>query len=327
MFGIATASLVVLFTPSSFSDNYGFHTPTFHQVVADSYKPSGRSSKLFFDWMDKECKRLYGMKANAWIANRKRQISKAKAKGKLYTQELAVSRDAFSFVKKSITHFSLDRGFEFCNVTDKGERQCLLQSFLIAAILQDEGLNAGCAMVWSNEHGQTSNLGHVTALLRLADGHDLMVDASHTEPSIAHQGIFVYNSSGKTYAFVHPRFDKNSNEIVGYEYLGQRDLPIKDVKALDLAYLRSQFDFYRGERVPRGFLAKNADRKALEATATYFEHSLMENPKNPLTTYLLGTVYRRLGRETDAKRLCQAALKMYDEYGWVPESVLKAAMK
>ncbi len=329
MFGIAPLAIAVATATvnPTFVKSYGYHTRAFHQAVADSYKPSGRNPKLFFDLMDKRSNALHKAKVREWILKERKELAKAKRKGKLLSEEIQVSKEAFDFVKSSIPKFSLDRGYEFCSVTDTGERQCLLQSFLIAAILQDEGLKAGCAMVWENEHGQRSNLGHVTALIRLEDGHDLMVDASHSEPTIAHQGIFLYDKGAKTYAFVHPQFAPGSHEAIAYSRPDGKAVLMKNALGLDLAFLRSQFDFYRGERVPNGFLDPKASPEALKKSAAFFERGLRESSANPLETYLLGTVYRRLGREQDARRMCQAALKLYEKYGWVPDTVKRAAAR
>ena len=96
-------------------------------------------------------------------------------------------------VKASIPKFSLDRGFEFTNTVALGERQCLLQSVLIAGLLQRIGIDAGTVMIWRNLTGATSNLGHVSTLLRLSNGTALLVDASEPMAFPRHQGVFSFN--------------------------------------------------------------------------------------------------------------------------------------
>ncbi len=86
--------------------------------------------------------------------------------------------------------FSLDRGYEFRHSVDRLERQCFLQSVLIAGLMQRMGMEAGVVMIYRNQKGEASNLGHATVVLKLDNGRDIMVDASDPHPFMRHRGVF-----------------------------------------------------------------------------------------------------------------------------------------
>ena len=65
-----------------------------------------------------------------------------------------------------------------CRAARSGQRQCFLQSVLIAGLLQRMGISAGVAMVYRNPRGEESNNGHAVTLVKLPDGDDLVADAA-----------------------------------------------------------------------------------------------------------------------------------------------------
>jgi hypothetical protein len=67
--------------------------------------------------------------------------------------ERQVCADLHKSIKSRIPRFSLDRGFEFRHTVGRGERQCFLQSVVIASLLQRAGIPAGVAMVFATKRG------------------------------------------------------------------------------------------------------------------------------------------------------------------------------
>lgn len=233
---------------------------------------------------------------------------------------------AHRFVKAALPRFSLERGFEFAGAARSGERQCLLQSVLITGLLQEAGLQAGAVMVWRNLSGQETNLGHVTATLRLPSGHgDLLIDASDPTPFVEHQGLLTWADGG--YRFLVPRYGAEQT-ITGYQRAdGGGPVALSGVSALDLAYLRSQFDYYRGERAPGGLLGTGVGRATpagLQGSERWLQAALRENPHNALAAYVLGHVYRKQGRPGAARAQYLAAAKLYAAQGHTPRGVQDA---
>ncbi len=226
-------------------------------------------------------------------------------------------------MKAVIPKFSLERGFEFANTVRLGERQCLLQSVLISGVLQQLGLRSGVAMVWRNERGQESNLGHVVTVLRLTGGRDVLVDASDKSPFMRHQGLLVRDTAGPgaPYRFVRPRY-ADDDTITAYT-AGKDVLGPAKVGLLDAAYVRSQFDYYRGERAPGGFIGPSTP-EGLTRSARFLERAVKLSPANPLATYVLGHVYRKQGRLELARRQYELAGRLYRAAGHVPAGVADA---
>ena len=221
-------------------------------------------------------------------------------------------------VKALIPKFSLDRGFEFTNAMYLGERQCLLQSVLIAGLLQKMGVDAGTIMVWRSQSGEDSNNGHVVTLMKNASGQDLIIDASDKEPVMRHKGLFVYDSSLQDYRFVHPQFAANGS-ILGYKRVADgRLLQPAQVEGLRVSYLRSQFYYYRGERVKDGFLGTPSTTSGLKTSARLLETAQHLAPQNALAVYVLGHVYRRLGQLTLARTQYSKGYTIYKTQGFVP---------
>ena len=230
---------------------------------------------------------------------------------------------AHTFVKKSIPKFSLERGFELGNVVKLGERQCLAQSVIIAGLLQRAGMQAGAVMVWSNPQGKESNLGHVVAVIRLSSGADLLDDASDPVPFMRHQGLLLREGLAETsaYRFLKPSYAADDS-ISGYTLAdGSRSLKVQATAPLTLSYLASQFDYYRGERVPGGFMTGKATPAGLKASETYLRRAIQENPQNALAALVLGHVLRKQGQLSQAKAQYEAAYPLYRAQGHVPGGV------
>ena len=199
-------------------------------------------------------------------------------------------------IKKTITKFSLDRGFEFTNAVVTNERQCYLQSIIVAGELQKAGYNAGVAMVWNNPKGQTSNNGHAVAVVRTG-AKDIVVDCSEPKPFEVHKGLFMRMGDG--YKYVEPVYTPDE-WITGYRIVGTGETvaPSK-LTLLDLPFLRSQFDYYRGERAIGGVIAKAKTPAGLAASEKFYRRSLAECPENPLTVAMLA---RTLVAEASLRR-------------------------
>ncbi len=225
-------------------------------------------------------------------------------------------------IKTLIPTFSLDRGFEFSYTVSRGERQCLLQSVLIAGMLQRAGVNAGLAMVWRNPTGTESNLGHAATLIRLPD-KDIVVDASEPEPFATHQGLFVLDAATNSYRFVVPTYAQDSS-ITAYKTPDTKTVALSGVRSLDYNFVRSQFYFYRGERATNGFLAKPGTNDGLAASASALEMAIKIQPRNPLAVYVLGHVYRRLGKADEARAQYAQGYQLYQSFGYVPAGALDA---
>ena len=239
--------------------------------------------------------------------------------------ERAVCAALHKAIKKQIPRFSLDRGFEFTNTAKRGERQCYLQSVVIAALLQRAGIPAGVAMVSRNENGDYCNNGHVVAVARLSDNTDLVVDASEKTPFIAHQGLMVVVPATGGYSYVAPVYDK-THRITAYRSLRTgKTLPPSDVALLDVPFLRSQFTYYRGERTPGGlFTAPLVTATGLARSEQRLAQSVRECPRNPLAVYMLGRVQERRGNPVAAQKSYNNAYGLYLRYGWIPDEMNRA---
>jgi hypothetical protein len=233
--------------------------------------------------------------------------------------ERTVCEDLHKALKRQIPRFSLDRGFEFSNTVRYGERQCFLQSVVIAALLQRAGITAGVVMVSRNEKGAHCNNGHAVTLARLADGTHLLVDASDPTPFMSHQGLMVAVPAHGGYAYVEPVYDP-AHRITTYRSLRDRKkLAPSAVAALDVPFLRSQFEYYRGERAPGGlFNPPLATASGLAESERWLQRSVATCPRNPLAFYMLGRVQERRGKISAAKRAYNDAYLLYAKYGWIP---------
>jgi hypothetical protein len=330
---LATGRLLASSPMSSPSKwQYPYHGKQFSLFVDESFRLADKgSSRSFYNLMSE---RYLGSPVRL-TANRKLSLEQAldSRRAELAAlhdnhrkadAEVAIAAQVHSLIKTVIPHFSLERGFEFSNVAARGERQCFLQSVLIAGLLQRMGMNAGVAMVYRNIQGTPTNNGHAVTLLKLPDGKDIIVDASEREAFAKHKGLFVdVRQSG--YKYVEPIFQPNSVRIIGYlTTANHKRLSTASVRGLDVAFLRSQFWYYRGERVVGGPLYTPKTESALARSAKAFETSVRLCPSNPLAVCMLGRTYLAEGRIRDAKHLLQKASSLYAQFGWTPAGLKEA---
>ena len=309
--------------PSAPAASYPYGSPKFRQLVADSYAPVGAPGGEFFEWMDthfrnRKTRSLFpgASTLSDAIAGERLRLSQAPGVAERTRLERKVAADLHRLVKDLIPRFSLERGYEFRNVVERGERQCLLQSVLIAALLQAIGVEAGVVMVYRNPRGEESNNGHAAALMKLPDGTDMIVDASDREPFQQHRGVF---AAAGGYRFLRPQYAARSPAIVSYRgESDQRPLRVADVRPLDLDFLRSQFWYYRGEWAEGGILAASPTKDGLRRSERDLRASVETCPENPLAVYMLGRTYLAEGRREVALNTLQQASVLYSQFGWVP---------
>jgi tetratricopeptide (TPR) repeat protein len=329
LFALTTISLGLaqaLETPApKITPAYPFSSSAFDALVRDSEMETVAPLKPSFEaWLEA----AYGANPKAQLDRYKTLDAALKARGEAYEAlkdveaRVAMERDTGAWLhrmtKSVIPKFSLDRGFEFTNTVKLGERQCLLQGVLIASLLQKMGFDAGITMIWRSMTGAISNLGHVATLMRLSDGKLLIVDASEPEPFATQQGIFTWNFKLKSYQFLTPKFDPQSN-ITGFDRAST-----KDITALPYSYVRSQFYFYRGERVPGGFVNKPLTPEGLVRSARFLERAIALEPQNPLAQYVLGHVYRSEGKTERANAQYKKGYALYQKFGFIPDGVRDA---
>ncbi|RIH82860.1 Tetratricopeptide repeat protein [Meiothermus luteus] len=297
---------------------YPYRSIVFGRFLDDSYALAPTPGpKPFREWLEAAYQARYQESLRQALAQRRARLEATPDPRKRAALEEATAAWLHRAVKALIPRFSLERGFEFFNAVRFGERQCLLQSVLIAGLLQEAGLEAGVAMVWKNPLGQESNLGHAVALLRGSDGQDRLVDASDPTPFMRHPGLYLWDASARDYRFVEVSFGPEG-VVRGYTRLADgRPLPLGQARPLDTAFLRSQFDYYRGERAPGGFIGPSTPA-GLEASARFLERAIVRQPRNPLAVYGLGYVYRKQGRLEAARKQFQRAYRLYLAQGHVP---------
>ncbi len=242
-----------------------------------------------------------------------------KQKGDKTGSILWICANLHQAVKKSLPTFTLDRGFEFSNAAIRGERQCLLQSVWIASLLRELKVDAGIAMVWKNDKGQVSNMGHVCAVAALPNGQRVVVDCSDPQPFIEHRGLFM-SVEGAGYRFVEPSY-KHGIMVSAKDLKTDKVISSDRLKTLDESYVRSQFSFYRGERAPGGFMGKPPTKAGLAASEKLFRLSMGQNPNNPLSTWLLSLTLGKQGKLQEAKVFKDQARNLYEKFGWIPPSL------
>ncbi|GHF49269.1 hypothetical protein HNQ07_002529 [Deinococcus metalli] len=294
--------------------------PAFSALAADSYRRATLDG-TFSAWLSAAYTRTGkplagGQTLSAALDARRAQVQAASGAER---DKLALDTAAWAhaFVKAAVPRFSLERGYEFASIPKYGERQCLLQSTIIAALLQRAGLNAGLVMVWKSLSGQESNLGHVTSVVRLSTG-DVQVDASEPTPTAKHQGLLAWVDGG--WRFVTPTFD--GDVMTTYVRTdGRGSVPAAKLGFLSLAYIRSQYDYYRAERTVGGVLGTGSGRSTpdgLKTSEALLRQSLQEEPGNPLAASVLGTVLRKQGRDDDARAQYRKAAALYTAAGHMP---------
>lgn len=303
----------------------------FKTLAAESYTLAGLHGQ-FTDWLDAAYLKAglplgagaaKGQTLGAALDARKADLRAAKGEAKdALARETAVW--AHTFIKKAVPKFSLERGFEFASIAQTGERQCLLQSTLIAALLQRAGLSAGLVMVWNSQSGQESNLGHVTSVLRLpGSAGDLEVDASEPTPTAKHRGVLAWAEGGSR--FLKASFGPG-DVITAYARAdGRGTVNPADLTFLSLGYVRSQFAYYRGERATGGLLGSGTGRataEGLKRSEQWLKAALAEEPNNALAAGGLGNVWRKEGRNAEARAQYLKAAKIYAAQGHTPAGML-----
>lgn len=308
---------------------YPYFGKVFRSFVADSYRENGKGSPDdFYRWFavaySKSAMGYQGVKRTDLkdFVNAESLKIKAMPSGAAKAEEeLRLCAYLHRIIKKTITRFSLDRGFEFSNTERLGERQCLLQSVLISSLLQQMNVDAGVVMVYRNIAGDYSFNGHVTVLARLSTGRDIIVDASDPTPFVKHKGIF---TRAEKYTYLAPVYAQGSSKIVGYRNTQGKLFNNRQVLPLDVQYIRSQFYYYRGERTPGGVISAKKTAQGLARSAYYFGKSVRLSPANALAEYMLGRTYE-LQRQMAKARACYSkALDLQRSYGWVPAGIHQA---
>ncbi|WP_425146180.1 hypothetical protein [Deinococcus sp.] len=307
--------------------NFQYGSPAFAAIAQTSYQTVGIKGS-FEDWLAS----AYGTAGvalgtdpqaslNAALDARAAAIRAATGAARVKL-ERDTAQWAHTFIKKAVPTFSLERGFELANVVKLGERQCLAQSVIISALLQRAGLTAGAVMVWANPEGKESNLGHVVSIVRLSSGADLLDDASDPAPFMHHQGLLLRD--GNAYRFVKPSY-ADDDTISSYTLAdGSKTYSVKELAPLSLGYLQSQFDYYRGERAPGGFMTGKATPDGLKKSEFYLRRALQEEPQNALAALVLGHVLRKEGQVALAKAQYQRAVPVYRAQGHLPSGAIEA---
>lgn len=312
MIGIALAGAWLMAGQAADAEGaFPYRGATFDSFVKESFEVAGKPEDWgsFYKNMDELAVKATGQDWEKWIAANPDKHNAA--------QERAAAEDVWRRIKKTIRHFSLDRGFEFSNTVAYNERQCFLQSVFLSGVMQKAGYNAGVVMVWRNPQGQTSNNGHAVTVLRMANGKDILVDDSESEPFPEHTGLFM--RLGGTYKYVMPIFEKDST-ISGYKPAsGGQTIKNTYLTTLDVPFLRSQFDYYRGERTPGGFMGKPQTAAGLAQSEKWLRRSLQRAPGNPLSQAVLMDVLLAEKKPSEAAPVRQTAVALYAKYGWAPE--------
>jgi tetratricopeptide (TPR) repeat protein len=295
--------------------------PEFAGLVAESYRYAGDDGLVpFTRWLEEAYASKTGGQLARAIHDARARVQAAPTAGERAARELDAARWLHGVVKAVLPHFNVDRGHEFANAVRYGERQCFLQSVLLASLLQAVGVPAGVFMVWQNPEGQKSNNGHATAFAVLSTGHSVLVDASYREPFVPHRGVFA--RAGGRYRFLEP-VHGDGRRIEAYRSGGRR-WETRAVVGLDLEFLRSQFHYYRGERAPGGPLSSRPTAEGLAEAARFLREAQRVAPGNALAVYMLGNVYRRQGSLAEAREQYRRAYHLYAAYGHVPTGPAQA---
>ena len=319
---VAFARPATVARPDKFAYPYG--SPHFTQLIEESFRENKAGEpRRFYEWFDKAYRNWrYEHKPGPGIEDalkyKRLQLAGISDKAAKAAAQSAFAAWLHGFVKRAIPKFNLDTGFEFCNAMNRGERQCFLQSALIAGLLQKAGIDAGVVMVYRNPEGAPSNNGHAVTLIKMADGRDAVVDASHPEPFVRHLGLFV--RSGADFVYVEPVYTRVPTRIQGYATTsGYRKLATSQVAPMGFNSVRSQFYYYRGERAKGGLLAKRPTADGLRLAERYLSTSVRLCPDNPLAVYMLGRVHQAQGKLSLAAKEFERAYQLYQRFGWVPQ--------
>ncbi len=295
--------------------------PTFDSFVRDSFRyVSAGNPARFYDSMEMGIESYFDEPWNSFINRQRGLLAVAKSPEAKRDARVAVCTEVHRMVKQLVPKFSLERGFEFAYMTTKGERQCFLQSILIAGVLQRCEIESGIVMVYRNPAGQPSNLGHCVVVVTLSHGEQVLVDASAPEPFIAQKGIFARYRDD--YIFLRPIFE-NKVFITGYrrEVLPAASLPVQQVLPADITFMRSMFEYYRGERVINGVLTKNPSESGIRKSIRQLQKSVKLCRENPLALYMLGLAIEKQGKSNQWKYFYRKAKELYSRSGWVPSNL------
>jgi Flp pilus assembly protein TadD len=120
--------------------------------------------------------------------------------------------------------------------------------------------------------------------------------------------------------FVTPTFD--GDVMTAYVRTdGRGSVPAAKLGFLSLAYVRSQYDYYRAERAVGGVLGTGSGRSTpdgLKTSETLLRQALKEEPGNALAASVLGTVMRKQGRLDEARAQYRSAGALYTAQGHLP---------
>lgn len=309
------------------AERYSYHSQQFYQFVKDSYQYNHAGNpRQFFNWFENTYK-IVNAKLGAYpettldqfIASRKNERAKSQNIRQKTQREMLICAETHRLVKTLIPRFNLTRGFEFTNTVKLGERQCFLQSVLIAGLLQDMGIDSGVVMIYKNAHGEESNNGHAVTLVKLTDGTDILLDASEQTPFVTHRGIYA-RASG--YRYLTPVFQGPSKKIISYKTADKSNkIQTSKVRTMDINFIRSQFDYYRGERAKNGILWAARTPGGMEASLDAFKSAVQYCPQNTLALYMLAKTYFVLGDTAKAQKTYQTAVTCYSRAGWTPAGI------
>ena len=137
-------------------------------------------------------------------------------------------------------------------------------------------------------------------------------------PFPTHKGLFTFDKKTKTYAFLLPLYQKDASIAQFDRNDDGSKLTPSDLQYLDIPFLKSQFDYYRGERVPQGILDRSGTKAGLEESRAFFEKAEKECPNNPLVLAMLSRTYSRLGMDKEARETLNKAVPLYRTFGWIP---------
>lgn len=313
-------------TPAA--ERYPYGSPAFTRLVADSFAIAGGGNpQSFYAWMDRACRHNLGG-ASSWkqaLTWKRQNLDRMTVPAQKTQREMQLASWLHRTIKADIPHFSLDRGFEFACAMTYGERQCLLQSVLVAGMLQEMGADAGIVMVNHSLNGSVSNNGHCVTLLKRPDGRDVLVDCSDPTPFVRHQGLMAAVPAAESYKYIEPVFASESGVIGSYTLTGTGQmLPVTSLHPLDYRFVRSQFYYYRGERAPGGLLATEKTATGLQQESRFLRTGIQICPQNPLAVYMLGRVYLKQGRREPARASLRQAHGLYARFGWTPQGLRDA---
>jgi len=310
--------------PIAENEKYPYSSPQFTRFVEESYaQAASGSADDFYPWLEQayaSCSQRYpeheALSLRDLLDLKRQELDDIPDPEKRAAEEMRFGAWLHRMVKTVIPRFSLERGFEFYNTVRRGERQCFLQAVLIAGLLQSADVYAGVAMVSKNIKGLAINNAHAVTLVKLANGKDIIVDASDPEPFARQKGLFVRI---RDYRYVEPSFEPGSSTIPFYRNAadGQK-VGTRSVRTLDYDFLRSQFAYYRGERARGGILAAAKTTEGLDDSARFFRTSIELAPGNPLSVYMLGRVYLAQGETHQANVQFNQAYRLYSRFGYVP---------